>query len=253
MNRYAQMMLMRSAVHPDRRDGEHREYDHPDMRGGYSVSESRFRDRDGREHYDNGRYAPMDRGSRGMSMGGAPMQWGGSDYPSSEYMEPYSAHPMSPYVQPMYGRPINRIGFSVDGEMERLPHYQHTSGHDGADEMSRHQSMGYNTAQYPRMMPVFNRQMADDWVSGMKNADGTQGPHFSMERVKEIMKEHHVEHDPVEFYAAINSVYSDFSEALKENNASNMKLYVCLAKAWIDDPDAVSNKAAAYYTYVVKH
>lgn len=27
----------------------------------------------------------------------------------------------------------------------------------------------------------------------------------------------------------------------------------CIAKAWIEDQDAVPNKAAAYYTYVVKH
>lgn len=102
-------------------------------------------------------------------------------------------------------------------------------------------------------MSRFNWRMAEDWTAGMKNADGTRGPHFSMDRVKEIMQEHQVDYDPVEFYAALNSVYSDFSEALKENNVSNMKVYVSLAKAWIDDPDAVHDKAAAYYTYVVKH
>lgn len=35
--------------------------------------------------------------------------------------------------------------------------------------------------------------------------------------------------------------------------ASTLELYACLAKAWIEDQDAVPNKLAAYYTYVVKH
>ena len=48
-------------------------------------------------------------------------------------------------------------------------------------------------------------------------------------------------------------LYSDFGDVLKENNVSNMKLYTSLAKAWIEDQDAVHNKAAAYYTYVVQH
>lgn len=32
-----------------------------------------------------------------------------------------------------------------------------------------------------------------------------------------------------------------------------MEYYVDMAKAWIDDQDAVPDKAAAYYTHVVKH
>lgn len=257
MNRYAKMMLMRSAVNQDRRDGDRRDYDRPDMRGGYSVPESRFRDRDGREHYDNGRYAPMSRGGQDMRSG-YPMRWDGSDYPHSEYMEPYSVHPMSPYVPPMYDgghwpkedyRPMNRIGFSMDGEMERLPRtmshdHRPASGHDGR----------YDADQIrPRVMPVFNRQMAEDWAHGMRNADGTMGPHWSMEKTKEVQKQYGINCDETEFWAVLNSIYSDYCEALKKNNASNLETYVCLAKAWIEDRDAVPNKAAAYFTYVVEH
>ena len=57
----------------------------------------------------------------------------------------------------------------------------------------------------------------------------------------------------LEFYVVLNSLYSDYDQALKKNNASNLELYACLAKSWIEDKDAVPNKAAAYYTYVVKH
>ena len=99
----------------------------------------------------------------------------------------------------------------------------------------------------------FNRQMAEEWVSQMRNSDGTRGPHFSTEKAKEIMKQYNVDCDPLEFWLVINSLYSDYDQALKKNNASTLELYACLAKAWIEDQDAVPNKLAAYYTYVVEH
>lgn len=259
MNRYTKMRLMTSRSRQDGRDDDRRDYDRPDMRDGYSGPESRFRDRDGREHYNDGRYAPM---SRGGAYSGGPMDQGG--YPRSEYMEPYSHHgyPVTPYVPPVYQRegyrPINKIGFYVDGEMERLPReleqdYPMSAGYEGRDEMSRRQGSGYSMGQRPRVMPVFNRQMAEEWVSQMRNADGTRGPHFSMEKAKEVMKQYNVDCDPLEFWVVINSLYSDYDQALKKNNASTLELYACLAKAWIEDQDAVPNKLAAYYTYVVKH
>lgn len=84
----------------------------------------------------------------------------------------------------------------------------------------------------------------------MQNADGTRGPHFSMEKAKEVMKQYNVDCDPTEFWVVINSLYSDYDQALKKNNASTLELYACLAKAWIEDQDAVPDKASAYYTYV---
>ena len=165
MNRYTKMRLMTSRSRQEGRDGDRRDYDRPNMRDGYSGPESRFRDRDGREHYNDGRYAPMNRGGYG--------------HPRSEYMEPYSHYPMTPYVPPVYQRedwqtregyrPMNKIGFSVDGEMERLPRelgheYPMSAGYEGREEMSRHQGDGYSMVQRPRVMPVFNRQMAEEWV-----------------------------------------------------------------------------------------
>ena len=265
MNRYTKMRLMTSRSRQDGRDGDRRGYDRPDMWDGYSGPESRFRDRDGREHDNDGRFARMNLGSFGMEvirLAVARLS------PRSEYMVAYSHYPMTPYVPPVYRRedwqtreghrPMNKIGFSVDGEMERLPRelgheYPMSAGYEGREEMSRHQGEGYSVGQRPRVMPVFNRQMAEEWVSQMRNADGTRGPHFSMEKAKEVMKQYNVDCDPLEFWVVINSLYSDYDQALKKNNASTLELYACLAKAWIEDQDAVPNKLAAYYTYVVKH
>lgn len=257
MNRYTKMALMRPARRQERRDVDRWGYDdRPDGLDGYRGPESRFRDRDGREHYEDGRFAPMGRGGYGA--------------PRAEYMEPYSHHGylMTPYVPPVYQRedwqtredlrPMNKIGFSIDGEMERLPRelghdYPMSAGYDGMDEMSRHQGNGYSMGQRPRVISVFNRQMAEDWVSRLKNADGTRGPHFSREKAKEIMTQYNVDCDPLEFWVALNALYSDYDQVLKKHNASTLELYAGLAKAWIEDQDAVPNKAAAYYTYIVQH
>ena len=53
------LLMMEKARENTRRDGMDRRMGSPDMTtGGYGV-ESRFRDRRGREHYGNGRFAPM--------------------------------------------------------------------------------------------------------------------------------------------------------------------------------------------------
>ena len=57
----------------------------------------------------------------------------------------------------------------------------------------------------------------------------------------------------MEFWVVLNFLYSRYDQGLKKNNASTLELYACLSKAWIEDQDAVPNKLAAYYTYVVKH
>lgn len=101
--------------------------------------------------------------------------------------------------------------------------------------------------------PTFSSQMAEKWTESLQNADGTKRPHFSREKVREIQRQYGVDCDPVLFWAVINSLYSDYDEALKKNNASTIEMYACLTKAWIKDADAVPDKAAAYYMYIVQH
>lgn len=98
----------------------------------------------------------------------------------------------------------------------------------------------------------FDRQMAMEWTKGMVNADGTKGPYWTMEQINKIIQDYKVDCAPEEFWAVMNSLYSDYCEVLKKANAT-IDTYVGLAKAWINDPDAVPDKAAAYYTHVVEH
>ena len=186
MNRISRMVLLSSG-----RDGSRRDYGRGDDgrmdygRSEYESPDSRFRDRRGREHYNNGRFAPMNDGG----------SWVESRYwdDREAYRGPESRYPMTtPYVPPVYQdyggerggqRPMNRIGFRMSGDMDQRPpefdrEYRTDAGHRGMDEMAyRHggeRMSGHGSGSGGR---PFDRELAQEWVQRMKNADGTTGPH----------------------------------------------------------------------------
>ena len=74
------LLMMEKARENTRREGTDRRMDSADMTmGGYDV-ESRFRDRRGREHYGNGKFAPMrnEMGYEGPYSGGNRYDSGGN-------------------------------------------------------------------------------------------------------------------------------------------------------------------------------
>lgn len=188
------------------------------MRGSYDM-DSRFRDRRGREHYDDGRFAPMSR------------------------MDAYE----------MEGRRMNPIGFDrydnhemrMGGSDASLPHHREMDRMPG----NRAQSGGARFQRQPR----FDEQMAMEWTAAMENADGTTGPHWSMEQIEKVMRDKRINLDPVQFFAAVNMIYSDYVEVAKKRNLNSMDFYADMAKAFLHDKDAgAEDKLAAYYEYVVK-
>lgn len=98
------------------------------------------------------------------------------------------------------------------------------------------------------------RMVAEAWTSGMENEDGTKGPHWDIDQVKQVMGQYGISGNPWEFYAVLNSIYSDYCKVLKKYGVGNdINLYIDMAKSWINDSDAVKDKATAYYQNVVKH
>lgn len=208
-------------------DMRERDPDRMEYRGGYP--ESRFRDRTGREHYDNGRYAPQN-------------NRGGNRNREQRY----------PYWPPIYRYEtmeeprMKRIGFDMTGRRE-VEQYN-------GDEMSyrRGRDPQRGMAEH-HMMPMFDMEIAREWVENMRNEDGSTGAHWTMEQVKPIMQQKGVDAEPEEFWAIMNALYSDFCKVAKKHNVSTVDFYADMAKAWLDDKDAVKDKAAAYYEYVVRH
>lgn len=98
-----------------------------------------------------------------------------------------------------------------------------------------------------------DKQTAKEWTEAMENGDGTRGPHWTVEQTDQVMAQRGLECDSAEFFAVLNSVYSDYCAVAKKHGVNNVDFYADLAKAWLHDKDAVKDKAAAYYEYIVKH
>lgn len=260
-------MLMQNSREAERkrRDGED-ERNHERTPRRYEPTED-VRSGNGYPRYDGGDYEPMNYGGRRRNSKGQYTRMayypdnGEEDYPSMR-------HNPTRYVPPIYegdgrrertdGRPVNKIGFSIGGEMERLPSeirhngrsdagYQPMTEYGYRGSAEKMSGYGEGTGYIP-----FTKQMALEWTEGMENEDGTHGAHWSLEQAKQVMAQRGIECDPLEFWVALNMMYSDYSMVAKKLNVNTIEFYACMAKAFLDDKDAVDDKLAAYYEYIVK-
>ena len=184
----------------------------------YVSPESRFRDRRGREHYDNGRFAPM----RGM------MEDDEDDDPRGQY-------PYFPPYMPKYERRM--IGFGDDTMM--------------MGESRRHEQMQRGMAEGAKM--DLDQMSAEQWARNMEKEDGSRGPKWSKEQVKPYMAQVGYHGPEYKFWVIMNAMYSDYCKVAKKYGQDRPEYYADLAKAWLEDKDAKPEKAGLYYRYIVQH
>lgn len=99
----------------------------------------------------------------------------------------------------------------------------------------------------------FSVDNAQEWVKKMDNADGTKGPHWTMEQAKQIMAQRKIGLDPLKYWVTLNMIYSDYSPVAKKHGlGGNLDFYADMAKAFLEDKDAQPEKLALYYKYIVK-
>lgn len=259
-------------------DGEHRTagYDDGQNYAYMGSPENRFRDRRGREHYDNGRYAPQN--NYGGDGGEYYRQDGGYDRDrtrNSRYPIPegsaYGGYPHypDPRFMPIYegkggvdreSEParMHKIGFSVDGEMERIPdefdqNYRASVEYPRMNEFERRKGTYTTGHGSGKGIQPLDKEAANRWTESMKNEDGTNGPHWTMEQTKQIQSQKGIECDPLKFWVAMNMVYSDYSKVAKKLNVNNADFYAGMAEAFLEDKDAQADKLERYYEFVVKH
>lgn len=103
-------------------------------------------------------------------------------------------------------------------------------------------------------IPELTLARAKKWAAAMKNADGTTGAHWTQEQTSQVMAQRGYHYDPAIWHAVMCSIYSDYAEVAKKYGLSgNAEFFADMAHAWLDDKDAVEDKAAAYYCYIVRH
>lgn len=110
----------------------------------------------------------------------------------------------------------------------------------------------YHADKSAHVMPL-NRQTADAWFRGMENDDGTVGGHWTMEQTNQVRAQRGIECDPLQFWIAINMIYSDYCKVFRKYGVGEkVELYADMAKAFLDDKDAMPDKLARYYEYIVE-
>lgn len=252
------LLMMEKARENTRRDGMDRRMGSPDMTmGGYDV-ESRFRDRRGREHYDNGRFAPMRN-----EMGYEGPYSGGNRYDIDVNRYEYEA-PKGSYRSEMRGGyDSDRIGYTrgeEGGNMRMIGFGREIYNNDMRSDASvpKYQEGDHMSGSKPkkggaRSSMGIDEHLAKEWTAMMENEDGTTGPHWSMEQVKKVIEQRGMPGDPVEIWVTMNMMYSDYCKVAKRLGVNTMDFYAEMAKAFLEDKDAgVPDKLTAYYEHVVK-
>ena len=199
---------------------------------GYEGMEGRFRDRRGREHSEDGRF-----------------------------VSPRNRYPIYPFVPPIYeredrgrngGGEMNRIGFNYP--MEANGDYGDQIENPSMHDMKHRPEKAMRGHASSKMMSMpMAYETAMEWMDELENADGSRGAHWTMAQTKEVQEKKGIHLDPVEFFAAMNMMYSDYCKIAKRYNVNTPDFYAGMAKAFLEDKDAVPDKLAKYYECIVEH
>ena len=124
---------------------------------------------------------------------------------------------------------------------------------DGKEHMERKQprQIGFQSNSEKGL----DKQTVMEWVESMEDGEGVKGGKYTWHQAQQYAMNKGItgEKRMLEFYAAMNAMYTDFHEAGKKFGVDKPDFYACLAKLFIEDPDAVDDKMEKYYEHVVKH
>lgn len=169
------------------------------------------------------------------------------DPPRIKYNGEDTGYPEYRHYQP------GERGFKREGDYGNIPrenrNYRPSSGeYDGSsigyaryDEPRGHEPMQRGRASWYEGL---DRMTAERWVRSM-------GGRWQMEETSMWAKKMGMEDREAEFYAVMNAIWSDYGKTLSKYGVNTPEAYACLAKDWLEDEDAVPNKAEMYYQYIV--
>lgn len=105
----------------------------------------------------------------------------------------------------------------------------------------------------------YDRLSVDDaikWTQHMENADGTVGPHWTMEQTSVFADARGIDHDipRLAWGVTMNMMYSDYCDVAMEFGVNRPEFYAALAKAFLLDKDGPGpeRKLMEYYEHIAK-
>ena len=103
----------------------------------------------------------------------------------------------------------------------------------------------------------FDRETAMQWAAHMQNADGTTGPHWSMDQTTAVAESMGIQPHEIPRWAwgvTLNMMYSDYYPVAVEFGLNRPEFYAALAKAFLLDKDGPGpeRKLMEYYVHIAK-
>ena len=95
----------------------------------------------------------------------------------------------------------------------------------------------------PKKLTKYGAEM---WVRNMQNSDGSSGAHWDYNQTEQVRQQKGYKCDPVAFYATMNMMYSDYCQAARDIGCNTVDFYAAMAKAFLEDADAPSDKIERY-------
>ena len=104
---------------------------------------------------------------------------------------------------------------------------------------------------------TFDRETAMQWAERMQNADGSTGPHWTMDQTSAIADSMGIQAPVVPHWAwgvTMNMMYSDYYPVAVEFGLNRPEFYAALAKAFLLDKDGPGpeRKLMEYYEHIAK-
>lgn len=125
-----------------------------------------------------------------------------------------------------------------------------------ADAICALHKLGGDHFRESTKMMSFTREDAMRWAEHMQNADGTTGPHWTMEQTSAVADASGIPHDIPRWAwgVAMNMMYSDYYDVARKFGVNAPEFYAELARAFLMDKDGPGpeEKLCAYYRCIVK-
>ncbi len=101
-----------------------------------------------------------------------------------------------------------------------------------------------------------SREDAEEWAAKMENADGSTGPHWTMEQTSAVADARGIGRDVPRWAwsVAMNMMYSDYYGVAVDFGVNRPEFYAALAEAFLMDKDGPGPEAklCAYYRGIVE-
>ena len=126
-----------------------------------------------------------------------------------------------------------------------------------ADAICALHKLGDDHFRESTKMMEFTEEDAKAWTARMKNADGSTGPHWTMEQTTAVAESMGIQAPVAPRWAwgvTMNMMYSDYYPVAVEFGLNRPEFYAALAKAFLLDKDGPGpeQKLMAYYEHIAR-